>query len=140
MIQLSIGRIKMKTAKVKRLVLSTVLVTLVAIGAPLLAHHGTAAFDTSKDVTVKGTVTELIFSNPHVQIHWEVKTGKGGTEQWQGELTAPSKLTRAGWTKTSLKPGDEITASGFQVKSGNHTLWIRKLIGPDGEPMQLYEE
>ena len=129
----------MKTTKVRWLVLSTVLAALATIGAPLWAHHGTAAFDTSKEITVKGTVTELIFSNPHVQIHWDVKT-QGETEQWQGELTAPTKLARAGWTKSSLKPGDQITVSGFQVKNGNHTLWIRKLIGPDGEPMQLFEE
>ena len=140
MIQLSFWRINMKTTNAKRLLLPAVLITLAAVAAPLLAHHGTAAFDTSKDVTLKGTVTELIYTNPHVQLHWDVKNAKGETEQWQGELTAPSKLTRAGWTKTSLRPGDQITVSGFQVKNGNHTMWIRKLVGPDGETMQLYEE
>ena len=130
----------MKITKIRRLVLSIALGMLAAIGAPLGAHHGTAAFDTSKEVIIKGAVTELIFSNPHVQIHWEAKTEKGEKEQWQGELTSPNKLARAGWTKNSLKPGDQVTVSGFQVKSGNRTLWIRKLIGPDGEPMQLFED
>jgi Family of unknown function (DUF6152) len=129
----------MKITKVRLLVLS-VLGAVAASGAPVWAHHGTAAFDTSKEVTVKGTITELIFSNPHVQVHWEAKMNNGEKEQWQGELTAPNKLTRAGWTKNSLKPGDQVTISGFQVKNGNRTLWIRKLIGPDGEPMQLFEE
>ena len=113
---------------------------LIALSVPLLAHHGTAAFDVSKEVTIKGTITGLVFTNPHVQIYWETKTEKGETEQWQAELTAPNKLSRAGWTKNSLKPGDRVTVSGFQVKSGAHTLWIRKLIGPNGEPMQLFEE
>jgi len=129
----------MRSMKLRRLILSTVLSSFIT-GAPLWAHHGTAAFDTSKEVTVKGTITELIFSNPHVQIHWEAKVDNGEKEQWQGELTAPNKLARAGWTKNSLKPGDQVTISGFQVKNGNHTLWIRKLIGPDGEPMQLFED
>src|SRR5215831_14407912 len=123
----------MRSMKLRGLVVSTVLSSFITIGAPLWAHHGTAAFDTSKEVTVKGTITELIFSNPHVQIHWEAKVDNGEKEQWQGELTAPNKLARAGWTKTSLKPGDQVTISGFQVKNGNHTLWIRKLVGPDGQ-------
>ena len=129
----------MRSMKLRRLILSTVLSSFIT-GAPLWAHHGTAAFDTSKEVTVKGTITELIFSNPHVQIHWEAKVDNGEKEQWQGELTAPNKLARAGWTKNSLKPGDQVTISGFQVKNGNHTLWIRKLIGPDGQAMQLFED
>jgi hypothetical protein len=129
----------MKSTK-SRLALCAVLVTLVSIAVPVWAHHGTAAFDTAKEVTVKGTIIELIFSNPHVQIHWEAKTDNGEKEQWQGELTSPNKLARAGWTKNSLKPGDQVTISGFQVKNGNRTLWIRKLIGPDGEAMQLFED
>ena len=130
----------MKSTKWRRLLFFTVLSSLVTFGVPLWAHHGTAAFDTSKEVTMKATVTELIFSNPHVQIHWEAKAASGEKESWQGELTSPNKLARAGWTKSSLKPGDEVTISGFQVKNGNHTLWIRKLVGPDGQPMQLFED
>jgi len=130
----------MKSMKWRRLLFFTVLSSLVTFGVPLWAHHGTAAFDTSKEVTMKATITELIFSNPHVQIHWEAKADSGEKEPWQGELTSPNKLARAGWTKSSLKPGDEVTISGFQVKNGNHTLWIRKLVGPDGQPMQLFED
>lgn len=121
------------------LILSITVGVLMAIGAPLLAHHGTAAFD-SKEVTVKGTITNFVFTNPHVQVYWETKTDKGEKEQWQGELTAPTKLIRAGWNKNSLKPGDQVTVSGQQVKTGSRTLWIRKLIGPDGQPMQLFED
>ena len=129
----------MEIAKVRPLIVSLTLGVLTAIGAPLSAHHGTAAFD-AKEVTVKGTITNFVFTNPHVQVYWEVKNDKGETEQWQGELTAPTKLMRAGWTKRTLKPGDSVTVSGQQVKTGSHTLWIRKLIGPDGKPMQLFEE
>src|SRR6266853_985309 len=105
----------------------------------VLAHHGTAAFDTSKETTFKATVTEVQFSNPHVILLFDVKNEKGEIEAWQGELTAPTKLTRAGWSKSTLKAGDTITVGGFAVKSGSHTMWIRKLLGPDGQPLPLSE-
>ena len=110
-----------------------------------LAHHGAAAFDTDKMVTVKGAVTELVYMNPHVmnphvQVHWETKNEQGVSEKWQGELTAPNKLTRAGWNKNTLKPGDQITVSGNPNKNNPHTLWIRKLVGPEGNSLPLFED
>ena len=78
---------------------------LIASG-PTFAHHGTAAYDTKNIVTVKGTMTDFRFINPHVQLFFDVKNDKGETEKWQAELTAPNKLTRAGWDKHTLKPGD----------------------------------
>jgi hypothetical protein len=110
------------------------------ISGPTFAHHGTAAYDTSKIVTVKGMMTDFRFINPHVQLYFEVKNDKGETEKWQAELTAPNKLSRAGWDKHTLKPGDPITASGYVAKDDEHTMWINKLIGPDGQPLHLFEE
>ena len=110
------------------------------VSAPLLAHHGTAAFDTGQTVTVKGTVTDFQYVNPHAQVYFKVKNDKGEEEAWQGELTAPNKLSRAGWTKHTLTPGDSITVGGNPAKNGEHTLWIRKLIGPDGQALQLFED
>jgi hypothetical protein len=129
----------MEITKVRQLIFSLTLGVLMVVAAPLLAHHGTAAFNT-QEVTVTGTVTDFVFVNPHCQVYWEVKNEKGEIEKWQGELTAPTKLMRAGWNKRTLKPGDKITASGQTVKSGNRTMWIRRLIGPDGKQMQLFEE
>ena len=114
-------------------------VAVLIVSVPAVAHHGTAAFDTEKTVTTKGTMVEFKFSNPHVQLVWSVKTDKG-EEMWQGEMTAPNKLQRAGWTNHTLKPGDSVTVSGYAVKSGAHTMWIRKLIGPDGQELPLFEE
>jgi uncharacterized protein DUF6152 len=130
----------MNSKKTAIFVLTAALVALFTAAAPVFAHHGTAAFETAKEVTVKGTITDFVFSNPHVQLYFEVKGDNGAKEAWQGELTAPNKLIRAGWNKRTLKPGDSVTVSGFQVKSGDHTLWIRKLIGPDGQPLQLFED
>ena len=105
-----------------------------------LAHHGAAAFDTDKMITIKGAVTELVYMNPHVQVYCETKNEKGVSEKWQGELTAPNKLNRAGWNKNTLKPGDQITVSGNPNKNNPHTLWIRKLIGPEGNSLPLFED
>lgn len=106
----------------------------------LFAHHGTAAFDTSKVVTVKGTMTDFRFINPHVRLFFDVKNDNGEVEHWQAELTAPNKLSRAGWDKDTLKAGDSITASGFITKDGTHMMWINKLTGPDGSNLQLHED
>jgi hypothetical protein len=123
-----------------------ILVLIVGIAAVLIAsgltsaHHGTAAYDTKNIVTVKGTMTDFRFINPHVQLFFDVKNDKGEVEKWQAELTAPNKLSRAGWDKHTLKPGDSITASGYVAKDDPHTMWINKLIGPDGQPLHLFEE
>jgi hypothetical protein len=115
-------------------------VAFLVVAGPALAHHGTASYDTGKVVTVKATMTEFRFINPHVQLYFDVKNDKGETEKWQAELTAPNKLSRAGWDKHTLKPGDSITASGYVSKNDPHTMWINKLIGPDGEQLHLFEE
>lgn len=106
---------------------------------PGLAHHGSAAYETNTTLTFKATVTDFRFINPHCQVFFDIKSDNGEVEHWQGELTAPNKLARAGWTKHSLNPGDQITISGFAAKGAAHSLWIRKLVGPDGLPMQLSE-
>lgn len=91
---------------------TAVSVGLLMVSGPMLAHHGTAAYDTTKSVTVQGTVTEFQFVNPHVEIYFDVKGDKGNVEKWQAEATSPNHLARAGWTKNTLKPGDQITATG----------------------------
>ncbi|HTC61351.1 MAG TPA: DUF6152 family protein [Candidatus Saccharimonadales bacterium] len=111
-----------------------------ALSSANFAHHGTAAYDTKNIVTVKGTMREFRFVNPHVQLFFEVKNDKGEVEKWQAELTAPNKLSRAGWDKHTLNPGDSITASGYISKNDPHTMWINKLIGPSGEALQLFEQ
>lgn len=123
------------------------LIVMVALGAAVVmaclpgsAHHGSAAYDTNLTLTFKATVTEFRFINPHCQVYFDIKNDKGEIEHWQGELTAPNKLARAGWTKQSLNPGDQITVSGYAGKNGGHSLWIRKVVGPDGQPMQTSEE
>jgi hypothetical protein len=110
-------------------------VGLLALAAVAFAHHGTANYDTSKTITVKGVVTGFEFVNPHVQIYWEAKDDSGATQKWQGELTSPNRLTRAGWTKSSIKPGDPITINGYPTKSGSNEIWIQKVTMGDGQDL-----
>jgi hypothetical protein len=110
---------------------------LLAVSVPTFAHHGSAAYDMSKSATVTGTVTDFQFVNPHVLISIDVKDpSTGKIEHWQGELTSPNHLARAGWTKSTLKPGDEVTITGGPAKSGSPTMWIRK-ISKDGQEVSL---
>jgi hypothetical protein len=115
------------------------LVVVLTLSGAAFAHHGGAGYDMQNTVTVKGVVTDFQFVNPHSQIYFDVKNDKGEVEKWGAEITAPSKLARAGWTKHTLKPGDEITVTGNPAKSAAHTMTVRKLIGPDGQPLPLSE-
>ena len=110
------------------------LMTVLALGAqPALAHHGGAAFDQTKQQTLTGTVTRMDFVNPHVVVYFNVQGSDGATTEWSGWLTAPNKLQRAGWDKSTLKPGDKVTIVGNQQKNGSPVLQIRKVTGPQGD-------
>jgi hypothetical protein len=125
--------------RVKLLVLLAAALILAAPSRPLQAHHGGAAFDQTQSVTLQGTMTELQFANPHVLLFFDIKNDKGEMENWSGWLTAPNKLARAGWTKRTLKAGDKVVVTGTPHKSGQHVVQIRKLIGPDGTELPLFE-
>lgn len=122
----------------KRLVLAGT-IALTVVSARAYAHHGTAAFDPRNVATVTGTVTSFAFVNPHCQIYFDVKNDRGVAEPWQAEITAPQKLSRAGWTKRTLNPGDLITITGPLVRNGKHTMWATKVVGPDGKSLPLNE-
>jgi hypothetical protein len=106
------------------------------LSAPLLAHHGEVNYDTEKVVSVKGTVTDFQFINPHVQIFLDVKNNKGEIEKWSCEARSPMMLVRVGgWDKSTLKPGDVITASGFRAKNGSTILRLKKIVLANGREM-----
>jgi uncharacterized protein DUF6152 len=100
---------------------------------PLMAHHGDTGYDTSKMVTVKGTVTDFEFVNPHVEISVEVKGEDGTTESWQAEMNSPSILARAsGWNSKTLKAGEQIVLEGHRAKNGLKVIRVEKVSLPDG--------
>lgn len=90
---------------------------LLAAG-PAFAHHGTAGYDIGKIVTLTGTVTKFDWSNPHVVVHLDAKNDSGDIQHWALELAAPLLLERFGWSKNSMKPGDQVVAEAHPSKNG----------------------
>jgi hypothetical protein len=121
--------------KSKRMASFALIVGGMMLASVAFAHHGTANYDTSKTVTVKGTVSDFQFINPHVLIFMDGNEEGGKPQKWQGELTSPNRLSRAGWTKSSVKPGDTLTISGYPTKSGSPELWIQKVVLASGEDL-----
>ena len=106
------------------------LVVFLVAGALASAHHGLAEFDQTKKVTLKGTVMEFHFVNPHSVVEFEVKDDTGHVQTWQAEMTSPSHLK--GWTATSLEPGNVVTITGYRAKSGALYLWVTDLSSSNG--------
>jgi hypothetical protein len=123
--------------KTKRSDIAALVAGLLVLSVPAFAHHGAAAYDTGKTISVKATITDFQFINPHVLVFFDVRNESGSVEKWQGELTSPNHLARTGWTKVSLKPGDEVTLSGARAKNGSPALWINKVVRSDGEELRL---
>jgi len=87
--------------------------------APLMAHHAfTAEFDAKKPVTIRGFVTKVDWTNPHVWVYMDVKDESGGWKNWGFEMGAPHQLQTRGWTRELLKIGDELVVEGSMAKSG----------------------
>jgi uncharacterized protein DUF6152 len=106
------------------------LVVFLMAGTLAIAHHGLAAFDQTKKVTLKGTVTAFHFVNPHSVVEFGVKDDKGHEQEWQAEMTSPGRLK--GWTATSLEPGNVVTVTGYRAKSGALHLWVTDLSSSSG--------
>lgn len=96
-------------------------ISLLLAGRSVVAHHAFAAeFDADKPVKVTGTVTKLEWTNPHAWIYIDVKDQSGKVANWGFEMGSPNGLMRLGWTRFSLKPGDEVTIEGTRAKNGSN--------------------
>ena len=119
--------------------ISAVLVVgLLMLVVPTFAHHGTAGEDTSKVVTVKGTVTDFQFINPHTQIYVDVKDEQGNVQNWNGELSNALVLHRAGWNSKIIKPGDQVTLNGYQAKKKTNFLRLTTVVLADGKQLEAF--
>jgi hypothetical protein len=108
---------------------------IVTLSVPLLAHHGTAAFENDKKVTVKGTVTEWLWSNPHCLLQFDVKGDDGKVVHWVGETQNPVSMTNVGWSKAAIKAGDEVTVTILQVKNGLPLGRVVSVALPNGKTL-----
>jgi hypothetical protein len=96
----------------------TLLATLIVVAPLAMAHHSFAAFDDTKQVTLKGTVREFQWTNPHSWLQLNVVDADGKTAEWSIEMLSPNVLRRMGWTKSSVKAGDEVTVVIHPLRTG----------------------
>lgn len=105
---------------------------LLLIQIPAFAHHGVSAYDVTKQITLKGVVTDFQFINPHSEVRLDVTDESGHTVSWLCEAGSLNFLVRRGWSRNSLKAGDRITVMGNASKNGSPNLRLTKVTLPDG--------
>ena len=105
---------------------------LLLVSGPVLAHHGRSNYDMTYTATVKGVVTEFEWTNPHALISLDVTDETGKVEKWIAETNSPNTLSRQGWSKNTVKTGDQITLIGHRVKGGGNYINFSKITFADG--------
>jgi hypothetical protein len=119
--------------KAKVLAFVALILGLLTMGHPLFAHHGDAAYDTSKVVELKGAVvTAYDWMNPHSLIKVDYKNDKGVLQHWVVEIGSVPSMTLLGWNRTTLKPGDVVTLDIWATRNGTTVGRINKLVLADG--------
>ena len=118
---------------VRRILLKLTAIFAVMAAVPALAHHSfSAEFDGSKLIELKGVVTKIDWTNPHVYFYVDVKDDKGNTTNWGCEAASPGSLHRQGWSRDSLKVGDQVIVGGYPARDGSKLADARRVTLPDG--------
>jgi hypothetical protein len=112
--------------------LLNVLAATIAVTIPVLAHHSFTMFDTTKQLTITGTVTDFQWTNPHAYIEIDVPDEGGTTKHWAIELGSPSILQQSGWKFSNLKKGDKTTLVINPLKDGRPCGFLNTATLPDG--------
>jgi len=109
---------------------------LLAIYTLAFAHHGASvSYNVEKPIVLKGTVTKFSWSNPHCEIYFDVADDHGKIVRWGSETNAPGTLTKVGWTRNSLKPGDQITITVFPSTLGRPFGLVSKIVLANGQKL-----
>jgi hypothetical protein len=110
-------------------------VALLVYCSPVGAHHGAQGYDLTKRITLKGTVSQFVWANPHAQIYLDVKDDKGNVVSWAVELNNPGNLIRLGWTHAALKEGDEVTLTFSPGKNDKPVGICADVVFSDGRKL-----
>ena len=102
------------------------------------AHHSMTGYDRSRTTTLRATVADFSWINPHVQIYFDVNQGSGTVEKWMAEMPSPNRLERNGWSKETLRSGDQVTIIGNSAKDGTLSMRLLKVVLPDGRELTAY--
>ena len=119
------------------LALVSLVLALALADTRLSAHHSWPVNNTQL-VTVKGTVMDFAWENPHPMITLEVRTPEGKVETWMVGGPAINRMEANGWTRTTVKKGDVITGSGYQFTDGQKIIRLERIVMADGKEMRLY--
>ncbi|HJZ75377.1 MAG TPA: DUF6152 family protein [Vicinamibacterales bacterium] len=114
-----------------------VILALVSAAVPLSAHHSWPV-DMSRLVTVKGTVVEFTWENPHPMITLEVRADDGKAEKWSVGGPAINRMEANGWSKTTVRPGDVITGIGYQYSNGQKIVRLERVVLANGRELRVY--
>ncbi|NOT25691.1 MAG: hypothetical protein HOP16_06260 [Acidobacteria bacterium] len=109
---------------------------LLCAATPVLAHHGAATFDTTNEITIKGTVSAWSWANPHCILHVDVKAPDGTVKTWSVASSNVADLSKRGWTRRTFAAGDEVTVLIQPAKSGEPVGMIRNVQLADGRKLQ----
>lgn len=104
-------------------------------GATASAHHSSAAYDNTTIVLNNATMKNLVWANPHTILTFDVKDANG-VATWNAESGSPSALTRMGWTRTSLKAGDQVTVELFPARNGAKVGRLSKVTLAGGQELR----
>jgi hypothetical protein len=129
------GRFAREGRKLTAVFVLAALAGLFLAPGPALAHHGEAAFDAAKKVTVRATMTDFEWANPHCQLFFNVSDDRGKVQHWSVQAINPLMLTRYGWSRDSLKPGDMVTVIFHPAKNGEMTGLLDKVVLANGREL-----
>jgi hypothetical protein len=126
----------MKTRSSFGVAIGIALLGVFALASPALAHHSFAAeYDNAKPITLTGAVTKVEWMNPHARFYMDVKDDKGTVTTWEFELGSPNGLARRGWTRNSMKAGDQIMVDGYLAKDGSNLANAKNVKLADGRKL-----
>jgi Family of unknown function (DUF6152) len=111
------------------------LILLLFVSAPLQAHHGSAGYDLNKELTMKGTVTQWLWANPHCFLKYDTTDENGSVVHWAAEVSNPIDMTRRGWSRSTLNVGDQVTITVRPAKNGAPVGQLMKVALPNGKEL-----
>ena len=123
--------------KFKLALLVSLAAIVLTLSVPVFAHHGNAALDVGKKVTIKGTVTEWLWANPHCWLKVDVKDESGKVVNWVGETNNAADMIEKGWSKSTLKVGDEVSVTMEPVKNGKPAGKVLEVVLPNGQTLGM---
>jgi hypothetical protein len=112
-----------------------VIISLLVVAVPLAAHHGSAGFDLDKELTMKGTVTQWLWANPHCFLKYDTTDDKGVVVHWAAEVSNPIDMTHRGWARNTLSVGDQVTITVRPAKNGAPVGQLMKVVLPNGKEL-----